>query len=65
MSNMINFNFVIARPWEEDCNHLCTYMFFNSEVHYGNMEDAERLLEHILEKEDHDDYKIYILRELE
>jgi len=39
------FNFVIARPWEEsDPDNLCIYMYYGAEVHRGSMKSAKSYL---------------------
>ena len=53
------FSYVIARPWDtelSDC--LCIYAY-GSEVHYGTMQSAKDLLDHVLQISPGKDYSIY------
>jgi hypothetical protein len=58
---MEKFNYVIARMWFEDSNHLNCYTYHNT-VFYGTMEDAEDQLEFIKGRVDEnvaDEFRIY------
>jgi hypothetical protein len=56
------FNYVIARPWDEEDDELCCYMLCGNDVHYGTLEDAQDSLDYVLsqlEDEEPNDYRIY------
>jgi hypothetical protein len=54
------FNYVIARKWFDETNQLCCYSYHNT-VFYGNMQDAQNMLEFIKGRADEkaDEYLIY------
>jgi hypothetical protein len=54
------FNYVIARKWSEDSNHLSCYCYGNT-VFYGNLEDANEMLDFIRNRvgETPEEYGIY------
>ncbi len=55
------FNYVIARPWEEDePDHLCIYAY-GSEVQRGTMKEAKGMLKYVQSQkdDDSDQYAIY------
>lgn len=56
------FNYVIARPWHDGTNALCSYMMYGGQVLHGTIDDARKSLEYVIsQKEDDDesDYQIY------
>jgi|AntAceMinimDraft_16_1070373.scaffolds.fasta_scaffold80439_3 hypothetical protein len=50
------FNYCIARYWNGVDGSLCVYTYGN-EIHYGDQEDAESLLEYV-NRQNENDYKI-------
>lgn len=61
------FNFCIGRYWHENKGALCIYTY-GSEVHYGDMKEAEWQLNYVKSKNDcsiSDEYKIFKLLEKE
>lgn len=58
---MYQFNYVIARRWDEKETQLCCYTFHTT-VFYGDMNDAKNTLEFIKGRADEDkvdQYQIY------
>lgn len=58
---MEQFNYVIARRWDEEKNQLNCYTFHTA-VFYGDIEDAKNTLEFIKGRADEDkvdQYQIY------
>lgn len=57
---MEHFNYVIARKWDEDSNHLSCYSYGRT-VFYGNLEDANEMLDFIRNRVDEnpEQYEIY------
>lgn len=41
------YNYIIARFWNDDDNHLCEYSYFNSAVCHGTKKEAEEHAESI------------------
>lgn len=58
------FNYAVGRYWKGESGEVCIYTF-QSEVHYGDLKDAELLLEYVKEQEPEEDWKIFVLKELE
>lgn len=61
MSKSKEFDYVIARPWEdEDPDHLCIYAY-GGEVQRGTLADARSMLKYVRgqKDDDSDQYQIY------
>lgn len=55
---MKKFNFCIAQYWQPDSAALSVYTHYNSEVHYGKMKHAKKLLERIKKVYPNDNWMI-------
>lgn len=54
-------NYVVARPWDQkDPEHLAIYSYFH-DVQRGTLEDAKNFLEYVKNKDNSEDYAIYIV----
>jgi hypothetical protein len=58
------FNFAIARKWNEHSDRLCVYTIFSHDVDFGTMTEAENIKKYVEEKTG-EKYKIYKLVEVE
>ena len=58
------FNYAVGRYWKDGSSAICVYAFGN-EVHFGNIKDAKSFLEYVKEQEPEEDWKIFVLKELE
>ena len=54
------FNFIIARKWDKNSDHLCVYTMHNKEVHFGTMMGAKNLKKEI-ELRSNKKYNIYTI----
>jgi hypothetical protein len=64
-SNKKEFNYVIGRYWQGDSGSIGAYSIFNTDVFYGPMNQAENDLNYVKKQDSDNDWKIFVVKELE